>query len=47
MGYTTEFNGAISFNKPISSEFKEYINKFSYIRHMKRDNEKIKEVFPN
>ena len=47
MGYTTEFNGAISFNKPISSELKEYINKFSYIRHMKRDNEKIKEVFPN
>lgn len=47
MGYTTEFNGAISFDKPVSSELKEYINKFSYTRRMKRDNEKIKEVFPD
>lgn len=47
MGYTTEFEGKITFNKPISPELKEYINKFSYARHMKRDNEKIKEVFPN
>ena len=28
MGYTTEFNGAISFDRPVSSELKEYINKY-------------------
>lgn len=47
MGYTTTFDGALSFNKPVTQELKDYINQFSYIRHMIRDNEKIKTLFPN
>ena len=47
MGYTTTFDGSVSFNKPITMEFAAYINKFSEIRHMKRDVEKIKEFYPN
>ena len=47
MGYTTWFTGSFQFNKPVSDGLKEYINKFSSIRHMKRDAEKIKEIYPN
>ena len=47
MGYTTDFEGELTFNKPVTEELKEYINKFSDTRRMKRDNEKIKELFPN
>jgi hypothetical protein len=37
MGYTTEFNGEFIFNKPLTKLQKEYINKFSNTRRMKRD----------
>lgn len=47
MGYTTEFKGRFEFNKPISKELAEYINLFSETRHMKRDNKKIKEIYPD
>jgi len=47
MGYTTYFNGSLSFNKPVTEQLKEYINRFSYTRRMPRDNEKIKEIYPN
>ena len=47
MGYTTDFFGTLSFNKPVTPQLKDYINRFSYTRRMPRDNEKIKEVFPN
>lgn len=47
MGYTTEFYGGFTFDNPVSEELKNYINKFSEIRHMKRDVEKIKEMYPN
>lgn len=47
MGYTTWFDGALDFNKPVTDELKEYINKFSETRRMRRDNEKIKEIFPD
>ena len=47
MGYTTEFYGSIGFNKPITMELANYINEFSRVRHIKRDAEKIKEVYPN
>ena len=47
MGYTTWFNGSLTFNKEITEELKTFINNFSSIRHMKRDNDKIKECFPN
>lgn len=47
MGYTTEFNGTLKFNKPVTDELKAYINAFSDTRRMQRNNEKIKELFPN
>lgn len=47
MGYTTDFYGSVSFNKPITDELRDYINKFSETRRMKRDVEKIKENFPD
>ena len=47
MGYTTYFDGSLSFNKPVEVWLVEYINKFNLTRRMKRNPEKIKEVFPN
>lgn len=47
MSYNTFFNGAFSFNKLVDNYLTEYINNFSHIRHMKRDNAKIKSIFPN
>ena len=47
MGYTTDFYGSVSFNKPIADELKNYINTFSETRRMKRDVEKIKKTFPD
>lgn len=47
MGYTTDFYGALSFNKPVAPWLADYVNKFSSTRRMKRDPEKIKELFPN
>lgn len=47
MGYTTDFYGTLTFNKPISEELKNYINKFSDTRRMKRNVDKIKEIFPD
>ena len=47
MGYTTYFNGSLQFNMPVTEQLKEYINRFSYTRRMPRDNEKIKEIYPN
>ena len=47
MGYTTDFYGSVTFNKPITEELKNYINKFCETRRMKRDVEKIKKTFPD
>ncbi len=47
MGYTTYFDGAFQFDKPVTEELKNYINKFCETRRMMRDNDKIKECFPN
>ena len=47
MGYTTYFSGEFTFNKPVTEELNTYINKFSDTRRMRRDNNKIKEIFPN
>ena len=47
MGYTTTFDGSIKFNKPVTEELKDYINRFSSTRRMKRDNDKIKALYPN
>jgi hypothetical protein len=46
MGYTTDFYGSFEFNKPVEPWLIEYINKFSESRRMRRDNEKIKELYP-
>lgn len=45
MGYSTDFYGSLQFNKPVAPWLAEYINKFSETRRMKRDPEKIKELF--
>ena len=47
MGYTTYFNGGLQFNKPVTRELRDYINAFSSTRRMKRDVDKIKEVYPD
>ena len=47
MGYTTEFYGELTFNKPISKELKTYINEFSMRRHMIRDINIIKRMDPD
>lgn len=47
MGYTTDFYGSLQFNKPVAPWLVEYINEFSNTRRMKRDPEKIKELYPN
>ena len=47
MGYTTEFYGSLTFNKPVTDELKKYINKFNETRRMARDPEKIKLNYPN
>ena len=47
MGYTTDFYGSFSFNKPVTKELAEYINKFSGTRRMIRNPEEIKKAFPN
>lgn len=47
MGYTTDFFGSLSFNKPVEEWLVKYINQFSEVRHMKRDVSMIKEKFPN
>ena len=47
MGYSTDFYGSLQFNKPVAPWLVEYINKFSETRRMKRDPEKIKELFPD
>lgn len=47
MGYTTYFSGSLEFNKPVTEQLRDYINRFSYTRRMPRNNEKIKEIYPN
>lgn len=47
MGYDTYFEGSLKFDKPVEAWLVDYINKFNKTRRMQRDNEKIKELFPN
>lgn len=47
MGYTTWFTGGLEFDKPVSEELANYINKFSEVRHMSRDEEKIMRLCPD
>ena len=47
MGYTTRFTGEFVFDRPPSSELVDYINRFSRTRHVQRDVEEIKRIFPD
>lgn len=47
MGYTTDFSGSLEFNKPVTDELRDYIDKFNRTRRMVRDVNKIKEIYPN
>ncbi len=47
MGYTTKFVGGFSFDKTPSKAVIDYINSFSLTRHVKRDTERIKDIFPD
>lgn len=47
MGYTTDFYGTVTFNKPVTDEMKTFINNFSHNRHMTRDPELIKKMDPD
>ena len=46
MGYTTEFDGTISFNKIVTYEMQTFINRFSHNRHVKRDPKLIPQMDP-
>lgn len=45
MGYTTDFNGGLTLDKKLTPEQKEYINKFSDTRRMRRDISKLMEMY--
>ena len=47
MGYTTDFYGSFNFNKPVTKELAEYIDKFCSTRRMQRNVDEIKKLFPN
>lgn len=47
MGYTTWFDGYIETKDNIPEDLRDYVNEFCRIRHMKRDVERIKEVYPD
>jgi hypothetical protein len=45
MGYTTGFFGSLHLSRPVSEEEYEYLNKFSETRRMKRDVNKLFELY--
>lgn len=45
MGYTTDFTGSLTLNKELTSEQKSYINTFSNNRRMKRNVNKLMELY--
>lgn len=45
MGYTTDFEGSLSLSKNLTDEQKNYINTFSNTRRMKRDVNKLMELY--
>ena len=46
MGYSTDFVGRFDFNKPVEPWLIEYIDRFANSRRMRRDNAKIKQLYP-
>lgn len=47
MGYTTEFEGCYRISQPINKKLINFINNLSSTRRMKRDVQKITEIFPD
>ena len=47
MGYHTDFHGCFKFNRPVDAELVKYINRFGDTRRMKRDVDKIRELYPD
>ena len=47
MGYTTYFSGEIQIDPPISKDLSDYINAFSHTRHVRRDIDAVKRIFPD
>ena len=45
MGYTTDFSGHLDMSRPLTQAEAEYIRKFNDVRHMRRDVNKLHEVF--
>jgi len=45
MGYTTDFEGSLVFDKPLNQKQREYINRISDTRRMKRDVNKLMELY--
>ena len=44
MGYTTEFDGEFTLNKPLDEETQTYLENFAQSRRMKRDPQKLEEM---
>lgn len=47
MGYTTTFDGKFQIDPPLSPKLADYINRFANVRHMRRNVDEIKKVYPN
>lgn len=47
MGYTTEFTGEFEFNKEVPMYVKDYINRFCRTRHMRRNVDELKQMYPD
>ena len=47
MGYSTDFDGRFDVSPAMDAEMVDYLDKFATIRHMRRNNDVIKEIFPN
>lgn len=47
MGYYTYFTGSLEFDRELEDELRNYLEDFLCRRHMKRDKEKIKELYPD
>jgi len=45
MGYTTDFNGTLELSRELTKEEKDFINTFSLTRRMKRDVNKLMELY--
>lgn len=47
MSYYVEYTGELKPDKPFSEDLVKFLNMFGEIRHMQRNNDKIKQIFPN